>query len=235
MISGVPINLRGSLEKTLHTLVGQDCDLASRALAELDGAFAALFWDNSQQKMAIITDFLGMQPLYCVHREGLLLLATEAKGITASGLVNLDLDPLGWGSLLARGHMMGDHTLLQAVKRVEAGTVLSWEPTQGNLKASPYWRWPERRPIQRVEDVDTGDLVELLRRCVRGYSAHYAGGTVLLSGGLDSRLLTSILLQEHLHPKALILEHPDESNNADGKFAVEAARHLRIEYEVAKP
>ena len=234
MISGVPINLRGSLERTLHTLVGQDCDLTSKALAELDGAFAALFWDNSQQKLAVITDFLGMQPLYCVHREGLLLLATEVKGITASGLVNLDLDPLGWGSLLARGHMMGDHTLGQAVKRVGAGNVLSWEPTQGNLKSFQYWRWPERRPIQRVEDIDTGDLVELLRRCIRGYSAHYPGGTVLLSGGLDSRLLVSLLLQEHLQPKALILDHPDEFNNADGKFAVEAARKLRVEYEVAR-
>jgi hypothetical protein len=38
-----------------------------------------------------------------------------------------------------------------------------------------------------------------------------------------------------VQPKALILEHPDEFNNADGKFAVEAARQLRIEYEVARP
>ena len=235
MMSGVPINLRGSLEQTLHKLVGPDGDLAPQVLAELDGAFAALFWDNSRQKLTIVTDFLGMQPLYIVHGDGLLLLATETKGIAAGGLIDQDLDSAGWGSLLARGHMLGGHTLLQGVKRVDAASVLSWDTARGKLEFSQYWRWPERRPIQRVEDVDTGELLELLRGGVRGYSAHYAGGTVLLSGGLDSRLISSLLLEEQLQPKALILEHPDEFINADGKFGVEAARQLRIEYEVARP
>lgn len=234
MVSGIPIDLRASLDQTLHTISGQDFLSASRALSLLDGAFAAVFWDDLQQKLTVVTDFLGMQPLYIVQRHGLLLLATELKGITASGLINLDLDPACWGCLLARGHLFGNRTLLAAVKRAEGGSILLYDPTRGSLDSSTYWRWPERKPIRTVADIDTGLLLELLRRNIRGYAAHHTGGIVLLSGGLDSRLLLSLLQQEQMSPKALILEHPDEFCNADRKFAVQAATLLHADYEIAR-
>lgn len=235
MVSGVPIDLHSPLDQTLHMISGQDFLSASQSLALLDGAFAALFWDGLQQKLAVVTDFLGMQPLYVVQRDGLLLLGTELKGITASGLVNLDLDPASWGCFLARGHLFGTRTFLAAVKRAEGGNILIYDPARGSLDISTYWRWPDRKPIRAVADVDTGLLVELLRRNIRGYTAHHAGGSVLLSGGFDSRLLLSLLQEEQISPKALIIEHSDELNNADGKFAVQAARLLHADYEVAKP
>ena len=80
IITGVPIATRGDLDQRLVSLVDGDYRNAARELAELDGAYAALFWDHGVGKLVIVTDILGMQPLYVSRRPGVLLLASEMKG-----------------------------------------------------------------------------------------------------------------------------------------------------------
>jgi hypothetical protein len=234
MVGGVPIDHHGTLEQTLQRISSQDCLEAARSLASLDGAFAALFWDNGCGKIAVVTDFLGIQPLYVVRREGLLLLASDLKGIAASGLVDLDMDPASWGAFISLGHFLGDDTSLKAVKRVGAGSIILYDPSRGSLETSKYWEWPEAKPIRKMEDVDTGYLLDLLRQDIKGYSDHNPNGTLLLSGGLDSRLLLALLKQEGLYHQALILAHPDEFFGADGEFAVRAATLLQANYELVR-
>jgi hypothetical protein len=46
MISGVPIDMHRLLEQTLRTVSAGDYRTAAQTLPALDGAFAAVFWDN---------------------------------------------------------------------------------------------------------------------------------------------------------------------------------------------
>ena len=48
-------------------------------LRSLDGAYMALLWHAGAQRLAFVTDFLGMQPLHLSHASGSLLLSTELK------------------------------------------------------------------------------------------------------------------------------------------------------------
>jgi hypothetical protein len=63
-VSGVPLDMHGSLKQTLLSIVSQDYQRAAKSLSALDGAFAGAFWDNVHHKLVIVTDFLGSQPLY---------------------------------------------------------------------------------------------------------------------------------------------------------------------------
>jgi hypothetical protein len=235
MISGVPIDMHGAIEQTLRTVSTGDYRAAILALPALDGAFAAVFWDNQHQKLVVVTDFLGMQPLYLVRQEGLFLLATELKGLGASGLIDLDLDPAGWGAFLALGHFIGAHTSLKAARRVEPGSVLVYDPVNDSLVTTSYWHWPAPKARANQAEWDTGSLVDVLRQNIHSYTVHNPCGTILLSGGFDSRLILALLNQSSIHPRVLTVRRRREYLDADGRFAIRIAKRLHADYELVTP
>ena len=70
IIAGLPIIINGNLEQKLNQIVELDYQNAAEALTEFDGAFAALYWDQIAGKLIIVTDILGMQPLYRARVSG---------------------------------------------------------------------------------------------------------------------------------------------------------------------
>jgi hypothetical protein len=232
-LSGVPIDPRGNLADTLATVAKADYRTAARLLPTLDGAYAAVFWDQRHQKLVVVTDFLGLQPLYTAEIPGSLLLASELRGIAASGRIALDLDPAGWGTFVSFGYFLGSATALNRVRLVEPAAVVTFDAVTGSIDTSTYWRWPEPRRGLTIEQVETGPLADFLCRHVEAYAAHAPEGTILLSGGVDSRLILCAMLRTGLRPKALILSYPVEHDDADGRFAAQLARSLGVAHSVA--
>jgi hypothetical protein len=56
-----------------------------------------------------------------------------------------------------------------------------------------------------------------------------------LSGGVDSRLILGVVLDVGIQPKILILKHPDENQDCDGRFAQRVVRRLGLSYDVHCP
>jgi asparagine synthase (glutamine-hydrolysing) len=230
LVSGVPVNLEGSLDELLAAVLDGDYRLAARVLPTLDGAFAIVHWDASSRKLVVVTDFLGMQPLYEVEAGDGLVLATELKGAAASAGFHVAMDPLGWGMLAALGHFAEDATSLKGVRRMSESTVLIYDAVTGRRDESSYWRWPRARPGLTLAEVDTAVLLAGFRRHLLAYRAHRADATVLLSGGFDSRLIAATLVRAGARPQGLVLSHPDEQDDADGYLAIRLAKTLGLDY-----
>ena len=235
VVTGTPVHCRGSLAALLARAAEQDLDAATRSLAELDGGFAALFWDAAQRKLALVTDYLGMQPLFLAQPAGALLVATEQKGVVASGLADDAPDAAGWGAFFSFGHYLGRQTSLAGVKWAEAGAISVYDPATGICAPRRYWQWPKPAPARTLDDVDTEAIYAALVESVRGYREYGQDGVLLMSGGFDSRLVLCLTKEAGLSPKALIVRHQEEHEDADGRYAVEAARCLGVEYEVHAP
>ena len=225
-VSGVPIDMKGTLDERLDRVAAGGVDEAVAELKDLDGAFAALFWDARARKLVIVTDALGIQPLYMTRRDGLLLIATELKAFAASGLVDVEMDPAAWGAFISLGFVIGNRTQLANVRQIEPATTLLFTPFDGSIKSQRHWNWPEPRPDVTLADVDTGHLVDLMCQEIRGYACHTRTSTLLLSGGFDSRLLLLLLREADFKPRILILEHRGEQGNADGRYARRVARRF---------
>ncbi len=234
MVAGVPLDLGGSLDDRLSRAVAGDYHAAADELQALDGAFAAVFWDAANRKLAIVTDALGLQPLYIARPGGGLLLASELKAMPASGLVDVEMDLAGWGAFVGFGFPVGDGTQLAGVRRADPGAVMLYDPASGSLESSTYWQWPEVQTDLTLATVDTGRLIDALGQELAAYGQHAVGGTVLLSGGFDSRLTLALLGREGWDVDALILAHQDELWGADGKLAARTARRLGVKYELIR-
>jgi hypothetical protein len=235
LVSGVPVDLLGDLDHRLTRVAEGDYREAAQSLSELDGAFAILFWDSANQKLVVVTDFLGMQPLYTLMLPDGFCLATEMKATAASGHCRLELDPLGWAMLVCLGHFAEDVTSLRGVRRVPPASVMIYDVVTRQWEMSTYWRWPEPRPALRLESIDTGELVDRFRHHLLAYEVHHRNAVALLSGGFDSRLILATLAREGRRPRGLALSHANDMDDADGRLALKLARAYGIDYEFIQP
>lgn len=217
VVTGCPVRADG-IDK-----IGCAAD-ATRIFAEAEGAFAAIYWDKVAHSLTVITDFLGVQPLYYQQAQGELHFAGETKAFAA------DPDPGGWGAFLAFGHPIGDSTLAKNVTRVPGGSITQLQAGAPNVDIQPYWSPPDPGLAPSITEV-----AEEFRASVQDYVPFGRNGTILLSGGFDSRLVLFGLLEAGIPIRARIFSHADENMDADRHFATRLARKCDLPFEIVYP
>ncbi|MGH9348631.1 MAG: hypothetical protein ACRD26_15330, partial [Vicinamibacterales bacterium] len=83
-IAGLPVAPGRNLGATLDAAVTGDPAHTARTLASLDGAFAAFVWDPAERKLVVVTDFLGLQPLYLRRTAAGLALGSTIRDLADS-------------------------------------------------------------------------------------------------------------------------------------------------------
>lgn len=201
-----------------------DADTAVQFFPRYDGAFAGIFLDEAQRVLIVATDCLGMQPLYMQHSDGELILASETKAMRG------EADLSAWGAFISIGHPIGERSLMQGLVRVPPGSILTYDFARHRLDIRTYWHWPKPSDAWRGYD-----FLAALEHDIRAYAAPGDPGTVLLSGGFDSRLLLFLLRRAGIPADALSIAHEDENGDADGRLAQAVAKKIDIPLRRASP
>lgn len=200
-----------------------------RLAPQLDGVFAAVGWSVEDRKLYVITDFLGLQPVYVGDDgQGGWIAANETKVFPYTP------DAASWGAFIALGQSIGRSTATRHAERLRPATVLIVTPEAGSnhpVETSRYWEMPGEGPEPPARDV-----VEILKENARAYHALAPENVFLLSGGFDSRLLLAALHELGAqNKKALILSHYDEDADLDGKLAARVAQATNTSIDYHHP
>jgi asparagine synthase (glutamine-hydrolysing) len=205
-----------------------------------NGIWALLILDLERRVLVGSRDRLGVKPLFYAEDRGSLLLASEPKAVAAGLDSGMRVEP---GRLVR--YLRGlppaapDAGFFRGVERVPAGCVFEvpLEPSEPHPAFRRFWSL--RQAMSRAAPPPTADaardeLLSLVRDAVRLQgSAEVPVGT-LLSGGLDSSLVTRLLAQLRSGSSApafsLVYEEPemDESRYIDAVLAqgdVDGIRH----------
>lgn len=166
---------------------------------DLRGMFAIAVWDGRERRGLIARDPLGIKPLYYAQAGDLVLFASELKSLLASGLIPIDLDRRAIGAYLFYGFTPGPHTPLLHVKKLMPGEMLVTE--DGALRLERYWRYPEPAPDDSMTGEDAAEeLLERLEESVRMRLMADVPLGSMLSGGLDSSLITALMARNMSAP-----------------------------------
>jgi asparagine synthase (glutamine-hydrolysing) len=158
----------------------------------LRGMFGIAVWDERRARGLLARDRLGIKPLYYVEVDGLLLFASELKALLASGLVVPRLDHAAVVSYLTFGFTPAPLTPLQGVRKLMPGELLTVEG--GRIVSERFWRYPEPAPDPSLGLEDAAErLLELLDESVRMRLMSDVPLGAMLSGGLDSSLITALM------------------------------------------
>ena len=202
---------------------------------QIDGPFAAVMWHEPERKLTVVTDILGMQPLFMCRRPGRIDVASEVHALISAGAVGDEPDAAGWGAFLIFGHTIADRTLTKGVTRVPPGAVLVYEPDADRLTVTPSWKWPTAVSAHVVDDATIDILGDQIVEDVRACVAHHPRAVVCLSGGYDSRLILAALDDLGQQPGVLTLSHPDQQDDLDGRLARRVARAFSLDVDERSP
>jgi asparagine synthase (glutamine-hydrolysing) len=161
----------------------------------LDGFHVAATFDP-QGAITVATDILGAYPIYYANVGEKLLIASSPALIRAHLSSGLAVDPLGLiGLLLTNGSLRG-RTPYREIRRLAAGHVLVAPPNGPPREVRHYSIATSRAshdvPVEECAARLHGALVDAARRHVPDGEPH----TLLLSGGIDSRLIGGVLARQ---------------------------------------
>jgi asparagine synthase (glutamine-hydrolysing) len=180
-------------EVILHAYLrwGDEC------LAHLRGMFAFALWDPRHRRLLLARDRCGEKPLF--YRldpwgGGTIQFASELKALMADPTVPRVLDLAALEHYLAYGFVPGSLCILAGMHKLPPAHALSWSLDSGAVSRWRYWE-PTIAPREARDTRTTDDLAEELHRLlsdsVGGQVVADVPVGVLLSGGLDSSLITA--------------------------------------------
>ncbi len=196
----------------------------------LNGDFAAALWDGEDARLTLLTDHLGMHPLYYHLRGRHLFVGTRLAHLLALPDLHPTLDRRALAAFLAVEYPVGEATLVEQVALVPPATRLSWK--DGVMRLEGYWHpWAlSPSPMQGRERWLEGLLHYLREAVARQRRRLGEQGGLLLSGGLDSRLLLALLAEEGVRPATYTF---GLRGSDDVRWGREVARRMGLPHQVA--
>ena len=197
--------LRKILESCGHRFLSNtDAEVVVHAYEEfgdgfikrLNGMFAFCIWDRKNKKLLLARDRIGIKPLYYAKTKDRFLFASEAKSILKDDNIDRRVSRQGFGVYMAFQCIPGDFTMFDAIKKVPPAHTLTLK--DGIITLNKYWEL-ERTDINIKKDY-VEKIKDLLTDSVRLRLISDVPLGVLLSGGLDSSILTALAARSRGEP-----------------------------------
>lgn len=164
-------------------------------LAEVDGYYAAVVYDQRRSRIHLVTDRYGFRSLYFHASETLFAWSSESKGFAGLTAFDVELDTQAVQEFLSVGYLLENRSWLSQVQLVPPSGVLTYELSSGTAEIQRYWSWRKIKTQQVSYDEAVGRIGELLQESV---NRRVGGGRlgVPLSGGLDSRAMLAGIAEQ---------------------------------------
>ena len=197
---------------------GVDC------LSRLNGMFAFALYDTAKQNLFIARDRAGEKPLFYSWGSGKLCFASELKGLLSDASFAHRIDHQALDTYLAIGYVPCDRCMVQGVNKLPPAHALTFDLQSNSVKVWRYWKLPPP-PVEGYGHCDEQALHEefelLLEDAVRRQLVSDVPVGVLLSGGVDSSLITAMAVRATSQVKTFTVAF-------DGFGAYDESEHARL-------
>jgi asparagine synthase (glutamine-hydrolysing) len=205
---------------------GTDC------LAHLNGMFAIALYDGKQNLLFLARDRAGEKPLFYSVADGKLRFSSELKGLLADPAFDRSINPAALDCYLMMGYVPGDACILQSARKLPPAHALTFDMASAEIKVWRYWRLPDAPVGNAIDDEALVDELEvLLADSVRRQllAADVPVG-VLLSGGVDSSLVTAMAARASSRVKTFTVGFDGYGNYDETSFARLIANHFGTDH-----
>jgi asparagine synthase (glutamine-hydrolysing) len=154
--------------------------------ARFRGMFALAVWNESEKRLVLARDRVGMKPLYFCRLGPDVCFASEIKALLEFPAVPRRINVDALNRFLCLNYVPGSPSMVDGIEKLPPGCWLEW--TDGKIALGTYWR-PAVLP-RRWELFDAKhELDSLLRHSLQEHLISDVPLGVWVSGGLDSSTL----------------------------------------------
>ena len=208
---------------------GADC------LTHLNGMFAFAIWDNTERRLFLARDRMGVKPLYYSWSNGRFVFASRPSAMT--GLLEgggATIDPESLRVFLELGYIPAPLSFYQDIRKLPPGHSMLVDAR--GPRTTRYWDYrhivPDASWLKRSEDELVDELDELIRSATRLRLMSDVPLGAFLSGGVDSALVVAAMKAVGVTaPRAFSIAFREEAYN-EGPAASAIARHLEVDHVI---
>lgn len=195
-VQGHAFRTQGDMEVGLKAWRQHGIDFVNR----LNGMYALAAYDQAPHRLLLVRDRLGIKPVYWAQLpNGGILFASEIKALFASGLLEARIDESLLDSWLIHGYVPAPHTLYKGINKLPPGHWLRAE-ADGSVVVERYWRPRAATGVPTDAEGAARHLSDLLEDSVRLQLHSDVPLGILLSGGIDSGLITALAARHSTTP-----------------------------------
>ena len=203
-------------------------------LKRLNGMFAFALYDARQQKLFLARDRAGEKPLFYRCADGMIQFASELKALLANPAMPRRIDPDALDCYLALGYVPGQNCILQTYNKLPPAHALSFDVQNGAIVVWRYWALPELSLHAMDPSLDEtallDELEQLLESAVEQQMVADVPVGVLLSGGVDSSLVTAMAVRRSQRVRTFSIGFPGHGRMDETPHARLIARHFGTEH-----
>lgn len=182
---GYPIRTRSDTEALLYAFI----DAGADSLPRMNGMFAFAIWDREERQLFLARDRMGVKPLYYAMDRGHFMFASELTPLRASGLFDLRIDLRSVADLLSYWYICEPKTMFQGIQQLAPGHYMVIR--DGAPRVTRWWQVPDEAERAVGFGEAKEELTSLLKDSIRLRLRADVPTGILLSGGIDSGLVTS--------------------------------------------
>jgi asparagine synthase (glutamine-hydrolysing) len=175
------------------------------AKAQWDGYYAAAVIEESERSLTVGSDLLGIFPIYYwTDRNGLVLVGTSPELFQTHPRFRADLDFTGLVGILLTNGLVNGQALWHGVKRLGPGRRL--RVTSERVWEDEAYQIPsDLGSIELPLSGHVNQLADALSGAIKRHTPSGRSYGLLLSGGLDSRMIAGFMIRGGVKPRPLTL------------------------------
>ena len=200
-------------------------------LTRLNGMFAFALYDEPRRQLFMARDRAGEKPLFYALTAGTLCFGSELKALFANPEIPRRIDPAALDCYLSMGFIPGERCIIQGVNKLPPAHALLFNQNTGQARTWRYWQLPEPDATAQTDaSALLDELDALLADAVQRQLVADVPVGILLSGGVDSSLVTAMAVRAAPHVKTFTIRFPGYGHYDETEHARLIARHFGTEH-----
>ena len=197
---------------------GIDC------LKKIRGMFSFAIWDDTNNKLILARDRIGIKPLYYYSKNNIFIFSSELRAILASKIEKQDINPTGLFQYLSYGRVGSIESILDSILELPPGHFLVAD--QHGIKVQKYWDPFNENKLEQ----STTKIVQRIGSCLDDVAQQHLVSDVpigaFLSGGIDSSAVVSMLAANSNSPIQTISVTFQDKEYDESKYSSLCANRL---------
>lgn len=198
----------------------------------LIGMFAIALFDQKTKDLYLVRDRLGIKPVYWGFENDQLIFGSELKALRGAEGWTPQLNRNALSSFMRHNYIPAPLTIYNNVHKLEPGSILKLSANK-QITVTKFWDLKDfasegmPKPNQHISDEEyLNQLDDLLKDSVKRRMEADVPLGALLSGGIDSSLVTALMAeQSDTQINTFSIGFSEDQYN-EAPFAKEIAKHL---------
>ncbi len=206
----------------------------TNCLGRFNGMFAFALYDLRCRELFMARDRAGEKPLFYAVVAGQLRFASELKALMSDPNMPRQIDPEALDCYLTMGFVPGQRCILHGFNKLPPAHAVTFNLGSAQLRLWRYWNLPALSTSGASEAANETELLRelevLLGDSVRRQLVADVPVGVLLSGGVDSSLVTAMAARAAPIVKTFTMRFPGYGKYDETEHARAIARHYGTEH-----